>query len=220
MMFFTLTLFGQNEQSKELSTFLPKGYVIFETISGDLNNDSIADCILIIKGTDKSKIIEDEYRGILDRNRRGIVVLFRKNDHYELAVKNYDCFSSEYEDGGAYYAPELFIEINGGNLYIQYDHGRYGYWSYTFKYCHSDFELIGYESSENRGPIINYETSINFLTKKKQTKENINNNPEQESGDEIFKEIWKDIKVDKLVKLSKIKDFDEFDLFIEEVNKN
>src|SRR6187402_2481047 len=100
--FFTATLLGQTEQGKKLSDFLPEGYVNFEKVNGDLNKDGIEDIVLIIKGTDKSKIIKDKYRGELDRNRRGIIILFNKKDHYELASKNYDCFSSENEDGGVY----------------------------------------------------------------------------------------------------------------------
>ncbi len=180
-------------------------------VKGDINKDGLEDYVLIIKSTNKNKIIKDEYRGELDRNRRGIIVLFKKNQ-YELVVKNYDCFSSENEDGGVYFPPELSVEINKGNLYIHYGLGRYGYWQYTFRFKNLDFELIGYDSSSNRGPIVNEVTSINFLTKKKQTKENVNENPEQESGDEIFKEVWVNIKVDKVLKLSEVKDFDELDM--------
>ena len=85
---FTTTIFGQVEQKQNPSDFLPKGYVVFEKINGDLNNDGIEDCILIIKETDTSKIVTDEYRGKLDRNRRGIIVLLNKKNYYELAVKS------------------------------------------------------------------------------------------------------------------------------------
>jgi hypothetical protein len=208
----TTTAFGQVEQKPNPIDFLPKAYVVFEKINGDLNKDSIEDCVLIIKATDKNNIVTDEYRGQLDRNRRGIIVLFNKNDHYELVVKNYDCFSSENEDGGVYFAPELYIEIREGNLYVHYGHGRYGYWNYTFRYHNSDFELIGYDQSDNRGPVIESEISINFLTKKKQEKVNTNEN--DEGGDEVFKETWINISIDKLIKLSEIKDFDELDMSV------
>ena len=200
----------EHELTKELTDYIPKGYIAFDTIYGDLNKDGMEDCVLIIKGTDKEKIITDEYRGELDRNRRGILILFTKNNGYELATKNYDCFSSENEDGGVYYAPELDITIEKGKLYVSYAHGRYGYWKYTFRYGNSDFELIGYDSSENYGPIVNREISINFLTKKKL--ENVNTNEEAEGGDEIFEEKWENIAIDNLIKLSEIKDFDTIDL--------
>jgi hypothetical protein len=197
---------------KEPIDFLPIGYVIFERINGDINNDNIEDCILIIKGTDKSKIVSDEYSEQLDRNRRGIIILINKNSHYELALKNYNCFSSENEDGGVYYAPELSIEIEKGNLIVHYAHGRYGFWEYIFTFQNSDFELIGYNDGENSGPIVNSYANINFLSKKKLFAVNINENAV--GGDEVFKETIENININRLIKLSEIKNFDELDLSI------
>jgi len=197
------------EGKKNPTDFLPKGFVIFQKITGDLNKDGLEDCVLIIKGTDKNQIISDEYRGQLDRNRRGIIVLFNKGGQFELAVTNYNCFSSENEDGGVYFPPELSIEIRNGNLFIHYAHGRYGYWQYNFRYQNSDFELIGYEA-RNGGAVTTSETSINFLSKKKQ--ERVNTNENAKGGDEVFEETWEKINVSRLIKLSEIKDFDNFDM--------
>jgi hypothetical protein len=191
----------------DIAAFIPKGYVITEKIHGDLNKDHLEDCIIIIKGTDKKRVIKDKNLGELDRNRRGIIVLLKAKNGYVLAAKNYDCFSSENEDGGVYFAPELDISIKAGNLYIHYAHGRYGYWEYTFRYQHADFEFIGYDDSDNRGPVVNSETSINYLTKKKIVKENTNANAETD-GEEVFKTTKTTINEIKLIKLSEIKDFD------------
>lgn len=195
---------------KNPKDFIPKGFVFFEEVYGDLNKDGLKDCILIIKGTDKDKFVVDESSGKLDRNRRGIIVLFKtKNNEYELITENDTCFSSENEEGGAYYAPELMVYEEKGNLFVHYAHGRYGYWKYTFRLKDSDFQLIGYDSSDNTGPRVNNETSINYLTRKRQDKTNTNN--DAESGDEIFEEKWSTIKVQKPIMLSEIKDFDELD---------
>jgi hypothetical protein len=195
----------------DLTAFIPHGYVWFDTVFGDLNKDGVADCVLIIKGTDTNMVVEDERNGKeVDRNRRGLVVLLNKNGSYEQVVKNYNCFSSENEDGGIYYFPELSIEINDGKLFVQYSHGRYGYWKYTFRFQNSDMELIGYDASENFGPIVNRETSINYLTRKKIVKVNTNENA-QESGEELFKVTTMAVQVNKPVRLSEIKDFDELD---------
>ncbi len=191
------------------SDFVPKGYKLFEEVYGDFNNDGQKDCILIIKGTDPENFVEDEYRGKLDRNRRGIVALINKNGVYELAVKNEDCFSSESEDGGVYYPPELSLEIKKGILQITYSHGRYGYWSYKFRYRIDGFEMIGYDSSDNYGPLVQTETSINFLSKKKQIRENQNQDPD---GEDDFIETWESVKIDKLIQLTEIDDFDELDM--------
>ncbi|MBQ4915311.1 hypothetical protein J8L85_12735 [Maribacter sp. MMG018] len=207
---FLIILGGRAQESKP-KDFIPKGYIEFETYFGDLNNDGQEDCVLLIKKTDTNNVVKNRFDKMVDRNRRGIIVLFKSKDRYRLADKNYDCFSPENEDGGVYFPPELSIEIRDEKLYIHYAHGRYGYWTYTFRYQNENFELIGYDSSSNRGPIITKETSINFLTKKKLTKENTNENAE--GGDEIFKETWNTIEIEKLLKLSKIKDFDELDMY-------
>lgn len=195
------------KQKVNTADFVPKGFVLFSTIKGDLNKDGLIDEVLIVKGTDKSKVIVNRFEERADRNRRGIIILLNKKGRYELALKNLNCFSSENEDGGVYFPPDLSVQIEKGNLYIQYSHGRYGYWRYTFRFRNADFELIGYDSSDNFGPRIDRETSINFLTKKKLVKENTNQN--DEGGDEVFKEKWSKLPAKPLVKLSQIKDFDD-----------
>lgn len=209
IVFLTTAISGQTKQ--ELSKFVPRGFVISEKITGDLNRDGLTDCVLLIKGTDKKKIVMNENSEKVDRNRRGIIILLNKNNHFELTTKNYNCFSSDNEDGGVYFAPELDIEIIKGNLSINYGHGRYGFCRYTFRLQNSDFELIGYDSSDNSGPVVNRETSINFLSKKKKVRENTNQNASEE-GDEVFMETWTKVQADKLIKLSEIIDFDELDL--------
>ena len=205
----TTTVFGQVVAKQNPANFVPKGYVIFEKINGDLNKDGVDDYVLIIKGTNKSKIITDQSRGKLDRNRRGIIVLFSKKNAYELVAKNYNCFSSENEDGGVYFAPEMSVKVKNGNLSILYGHGRYGFWEYTFRYQNAGFELIGYDATRG-GAVVSSQVSINFSTKRKQEKVNTNENAE--GGDEVFKETWGNITVNKLLKLQEIKDFDEVDM--------
>jgi hypothetical protein len=192
--------------------FIPEGYVVFDTKYGDLNKDGSDDCVIIIKGTENSQVITEEYIGQLDRNRRGIIVLFNRNQQYELALRNYDCFSSENEHFGAYYPPELSIEIEKGNLYVEYRDRTNGAWTYSFRFQNSDFELIDYYSSETDGPIINSETSINFMTKTKQVK--INTNENDSGGEEIFSITSKKILINQLIKLSEIKAFDELDMSV------
>ena len=200
--------FGQPVLKQNANDFIPQGFVLSGTSIGDLNKDGVDDKVLLIKGTDKGAYEKNEFGELVDRNRRGLVVLFKKGEQYELALKNANCFSSENEDGGVYYAPELSLEINKGNLYIHYAHGRYGYWKYTFRYRNSDFYLIGYDSSEG-GVVVEKETSINFLSKKKQEK--VNTNESAEGGDEEFRETWTNITVTKLLKLRDIKDFENFE---------
>ncbi len=199
-----------SQVNKGTLTFIPNGYVFYEAYSGDLNKDGLKDSVIIIKGTDKAKFVEVENRGILNRNRRGILVLFNKKTHYELVTKNLACFSSENEDGGVYFPPDLSFEIKKGNLYVQYGHGRYGYWSYTFRHQNANFELIGYDN-QSGGPITESVTSINFSTKTKIEKKNTNYGTE--GAEEVFKTTTKKIKINQLIKLSEIKDFDELNMY-------
>jgi hypothetical protein len=209
------TTFAQVDKSKNLVDFLPKGFVLLQTINGDLNKDGMEDCLLMIKATDQKHIVTDESGKPLDRNRRGIIVLFKKQGYYALASKNYSCFSSENEDGGVYFAPELTLEIKKGNLIVNYTHGRYGYWEYTFRFQNSDFELIGYDVAYKSNFVSDWvtfdEESINFSTKKKLTKQVIKTTAK---GKEVFKETWKNITVNERIKLSTIKNFDDLDMSV------
>jgi hypothetical protein len=203
-----ITACKQDEKKQFQSDFLKQGYIIFEEINGDLNNDGIKDLVLITKGTDKSKIITDKYRGELDRNRRGIIILLNKNNRYILAEENYNCFSSENEEGGVYFPPMLKVDIEKNNLYLNYFHGRYGSYKYTFQYKNSDFELIAFKNiEESSNPLSRKVINDNFLTKKRLIKRNINESANL--GDEVYEESWEDINIDRLIKLSEIKDFDE-----------
>ena len=200
---------------QRITDFIPKGYKLFEKISGDLNKDGLDDCVLIIKATRKDGFERDYEGKLIDRNRRGIIILFTEKDGYKLASKNYNCFSSENEDGGNYFSPELWVEERKGNLYLRYCHGRYGYWEYCFRYQNSDFMLIGYEASHDRGPVVLFKTSINFLTGVEYDDENINaynfnaDSDDDSEIDEVFKRTVVKLKKKPLMKLSEIEDFDE-----------
>lgn len=206
---FILFISGQTKSDENLKSFLPKEFILQEKIFGDLNKDGAKDCIMIIKGTDKNKIIKDDEGKLIDRNRRGIIILFKIQNQYELATKNYECFSSENEDGGIYYAPDLLFEIKKNNLYISYSHGRYGYWKYTLRYQNSDFEIIGYDTEDMTNGHTDSITSINFSTKKKITKINQNQDP---YSNDVFDTKVEKILIEKPLRLSEIKDFDNIEM--------
>ena len=185
--------------------YIPAKYVLFEAIQGDLNKDDIQDLVLIVKATDPTQWVNHEYRGKLDRNRRGMIVLLADKGKYKPILSNLSCFSSENEEGGVYFAPELWVSVEKGLLNVHYGHGRYGYWNYSFRLHNQDLRLIGYDDSSNHGPYVESETSINFLTNKKVIRKNLNEDPD---GDPKFKETWSKAKVSPIY-LSTIKDFDE-----------
>ena len=53
--------------------------------------------------------------------------------------------------------------------------------------------------------------SINFLTRKLVSRENTNENA-RDDGDEIFEETRKNIKIKEFIRLSEIRDFDDFEI--------
>jgi len=210
---YTILIFAINTniaQKKTPLDYIPNGYKLFEQYKGDLNNDEKEDFVLIIKDTKQKNIVENRFGDIVDRNRRGIIVILDKENNYDKVVENKKCFLSENEDGGVYMPPELWINIEDNKLKIHYGHGRYGSWKYIFKYLESDFKLIGYESSESNGPKVLYQSKIDFIKKEKTLFENKTKDPEAEQ--EIFEVISYDIKIDDLIKLSEIENFEDLDM--------
>lgn len=205
--------FKEKDDSNKMKVadFITDDFALFEEITGDLNNDGLKDVVLIIKGTDKEKILIEENSINLNRNRRGIIILIKNEKGYELVLKNYDCFSSESEEGSAYFDPELTGNLNNGNLEIGFGHGKHGFWNYIFQLKNKDFELIKYGVTATNGKVIKTETTIDYLTKIKSVK--TNSNKKNDIGEDIFKEKKEKIVVKKIVKLSEIKDFDELNIF-------
>ena len=192
---------------QQIMDFIPKGYQLFDKVYGDLNKDGYIDCVLIIKATREDGFVNDSDGHKVDRNRRGIIILFKHSNGYKLALKNESCFSSENEDGGSYDPPQLNVCIKDNKLYLHYNYGRYGFWEYCFRYQSSDFMLIGYEKSRNYGAKVFARLSINFLTGVKYVYKNI-------YGDDYDKETKLKRIVHKLarkplMRLSKIRDLDE-----------
>ncbi len=204
-----ITLHYSFAQSKILQDFIPEDYILYDIVHGDLNQDSIADIVLIIKGTEPEKWQKNHMNELVDRNRRGLVVLLKDYDGYEQVALNKELFASENEDGGVYYAPELDVNIDQGILNLHFSHGRYGWWNYKFRYENMDFELIGYDQSDNAGPVIREITSINFLTKQKKTQ--VNTNDDTNFEQEEFEESWTNLDIEKPIRLSEIDQIDELD---------
>ncbi|MCJ0829582.1 hypothetical protein MN869_14125 [Acinetobacter sp. NIPH1876] len=184
--------------------YIPAKYRLFKAIEGDLNKDGINDVVLMVKATDPQDFVEHEYRGSIDINRRGVIVLLNEKGKYKPIVSNLSCFYSENEDGGVYFAPDIRLEINNNVLNVHFAHGRYGYWRYLFRLEGNDLRLIGYDNSSNHGPYIESQTSINFLTAKKVIRDNLSQDFE---GEPKFKEKWSKINQAPIY-LSKIKEFD------------
>jgi len=171
---------------------IPAGYRLFEEMHGDLNGDGADDYVLIIKGTDKKNI-----NGEIDRNRRGVMIFFSKGNDYKLVLESRGCLASENENNSVY----ISFEIKKGNLYINYEDNAPRYivrYIYTFRYRNSEFELIGYDYSDE-----NSERSINFPAKK--MSDRIRNGA---SGK--FKETWTNLATKEPILLRKIVKLEDY----------
>jgi hypothetical protein len=65
-------------QKKTPLEYIPNGYKLFEKYKGELNNDNKEDIVLIIKDTKQENILKNRFGDIVDRNRRGIIVILGK----------------------------------------------------------------------------------------------------------------------------------------------
>ena len=70
---------------------------------GDLNDDGLKDCVLIVKKSDTTNIVTNRSDKRVDRNRRGIIVLFKIDKGYQLADQNLDCLICGNEAGRHFY---------------------------------------------------------------------------------------------------------------------
>lgn len=137
---------------EEFQSSLTRFVVTDCVFSYDYNEDGRKDALYMIQGTDQSKMLPDQYDStqIVNKNYRGLVLLLSDGNRYRIAMENDTCFYSEHEDGGVYFAPELELYIyDGGDLSVHYAHGRYGFWSFLFKYCNEDFRLSSEYSDES-----------------------------------------------------------------------
>ena len=208
LLFFYISVIDAQE-SQDPARFTLDNLNITDEVTGDLNKDGIVDYVFLVKGVDPAYVVHSDMMGMVDRNRRGLVILLSESDDYQLTVQNIGCFSSGLEEPGNYTKPELDLIIQNGILKVHFAHGRYGYWRYLFRYQDEAFKLIGYFHSYG-GSIVEKEVSINFSTRKKKVKVNVNENAQ--GGDEEYQVEWSRFELDALIRLSDIQDFDMLDL--------
>lgn len=207
----TLSMSFLSAQETNPHAFIPAELVLIDEIWGDLNHDGFDDCVLFVKHSNKDSIVVNRFDKIVDRNRRGLIVLFQTTNGFELITQNLSCFSSENDDGGVYYPPQLNIFIDSSCLIIDYNHGRYGYWTYQFEYHENAFDLIHFNSSTNYGPVVQSTTTINFVSKQKIVK--VNENRFEDTNEEIYTTTTTTLVDTSHFQLSIITNFDELNLW-------
>ena len=120
-------LSGQPEGFARVSSFIPVGYSILDSASGNLNKDEYTDLVLILKFNNED-IIEDTARPLLllAGGQKGWYKLLAKNDSVVLCK---DC-------GGAFGDPYQGITIKNGYFSIEHYGGSSWRWTriITFKF--------------------------------------------------------------------------------------
>ena len=147
--------------AKRLEGFVPKGWKIKDTVTGDLNKDKVADAAIILEC--RHKVVE---HGV-ETHPRILMIAFNAGNHYELKLQH-NAFilpNSEIYEADPY--RDITIS-NDGALFIHFDllHDGEDDLLYVIRYQMNDFYLTGAtrKSRSNSG----YERSsdFNFLTRK------------------------------------------------------
>jgi len=215
-------LFSQDipQKGKIIEDFVPVNWKIIKQAEGDLNKDKKADAVLIIENTDSSNILQNESLGSseLNLNPRYLLILFKTEKGYELKELNKTFIPTE----GNAESPYLTDPLMDGGIEIQNDviNLSLNYWyscgswytgtnTYTFRFQHNEFELIGFDSNEfHRASGEITFISINFSTKKMSITTGDNIFDEDADGNKIESEEkteWKTFKLDKFQNLKTLK---------------
>lgn len=122
--------------------------------SCDVNEDGLTDYLLNVKGTDSSNwepylFNEDS---LVDRNKRGFILVINRGDYFETDIRNYDCFPSE--NDRLNYPKEFDIWASKNSLLIEYWQVRYGSWKYEFIYRSGNYVLISFNRHYTNGPLL------------------------------------------------------------------
>ena len=176
--FSTVTLAASDKSA--YAKFIPQGWIVLETSTGDLNRDGKIDAALIIQQNNPNNIKSHEGLGSdrLNLNPRKLLVLFQTAQGYQLITENDSlptendeespCLADPMQDGG--------INITQGILKINLQYWlSCGSWyvtnnSYTFRYQNNNVSLIGFDSNDfHRASGDITEKSINFSKAKVKT---------------------------------------------------
>ncbi len=117
---------------------IPDNYSIVDTVSGDLDKDSIAELVVAY-----NKGPENETDGV---PRELIIYKLKNNNWIEWKKSDQALYGSR--DGGMMGDPYNEMEIKNGILHISQNGGSSWKWGFTDKYRFQDgeFYLIGYSS--------------------------------------------------------------------------
>jgi len=118
-----------------VKSFIPPGYEILDTCSGDINKDGYFDLVLVLKDLDKDTLTDE---------RRLLIVLLNDGTTYKEISRSKKAILSK-DEGGIFGDPYAGIKIKNGVLIVDHYGGSSWRWAYThkFRYENGDVYLIG-----------------------------------------------------------------------------
>jgi len=172
-----------SESSDYFNAWVPAGWKLILSATGDLNRDGIEDAVLVLEETNPANFKPNEGLGapVLNVNPRRLLILLKTPDGYRKVSSRDNLLPSEHdEDSSPCLADPLLeqggISISDGRLIV-----KLGTWlscgssgvtqqKFTFRLENDRFRLIGYDhSSFSRSTGEASEDSINYLTGRKKT---------------------------------------------------
>lgn len=175
-----------NAKGKKVQDFIPKGWVLIDSVSGDLNKDGFADKAFIIDYN------EEQYSNDRSVDKRTLVVVFYDTTakQFNLIEQTSNLFSSLIDKPNLFYE---VMEVNKGVLAITFMHaGTYPtIYDYKFRYQNNGFYLIGADKQYAK-PSAYENYSFNFLSKKWSLTTGNDN------SDEKHVTVWEKLELDEL----------------------
>ncbi|HZH36685.1 MAG TPA: hypothetical protein VEX65_05385 [Flavisolibacter sp.] len=122
-LFISRAVFGQN---KSIQNFIPAGYILLDSASGDLNRDSYRDLVLVLKKNGEEDSVDVP---------RPLLLLQGSATGYSLAGRN-DNVVLCYSCGGVFGDPYQGITIKNGYFSLEHYGGSSWRWTriITFRY--------------------------------------------------------------------------------------
>src|SRR5688500_16038747 len=135
----------------EQERVIPKGYLLLEEKTGDLDKDGISEKVMVYNTTDSTE----------DGIGREIFILKKAGEQWNVWKRSTNAILRSSE-GGMMGDPFQGIEIKNGLLIISLAGGSSWKWSHEDKYRfqNNEFELIGYTS--NAGKPCEYWINLDF----------------------------------------------------------
>jgi len=164
------------KEEKNTSDFVPNGWMLRDSVSGDLNNDKHKDLVIVLQHNDSVTLINQmigDDNDTVKTQPRILLILFRDTVNNTFIVAEQSNTFIMDHDNPMMEDPYQSVKIRKGVLDIEFEmFYNMGSWevtntTYKFRYQNRNFVLIGAENYiYNRGSMDYIDYSFNFLTKK------------------------------------------------------